>query len=139
MGYPLDIFDIVNAIDDDHRDGNRRSFFLDSQLNDGQFILTLSLEHFCIASIRMLGARRTGIAKRDKFLRREANTSSASMCRQLTAMCCWRSGHGQQTKARGRGLGAFPVAEGCQCPVDSQPGVHHAHAEAPRRPLRDMV
>lgn len=38
-----------------------------------------------------------------------------------------------------RGLGAFPVAEGCQWPVDIQPGPHRARAEAPRRPRRDMV
>lgn len=66
---PVVIFDdVVNAIDDDHRDGIWRTFFEDGLLNDKQVILTSHAEEFLHRIQQELGARRAGAIKRYKFL-----------------------------------------------------------------------
>jgi energy-coupling factor transporter ATP-binding protein EcfA2 len=69
QGCPLVIFDdVVNAIDDDHRDGIWRSFFEDGLLNGKQVILTSHAEEFLHRIQQELGAGRVGAIKRYKFL-----------------------------------------------------------------------
>ncbi|MBV6887961.1 AAA family ATPase [Xanthomonas campestris pv. spermacoces] len=66
---PVVIFDdVVNAIDDDHRDGIWRTFFEDGLLDDKQVILTSHAEEFLHRIQQELGARRAGAIKRYKFL-----------------------------------------------------------------------
>lgn len=66
---PVVIFDdVVNAIDDDHRDGIWRTFFEDGLLDDKQVILTSHAEEFLHRLQQELGARRAGAIKRYKFL-----------------------------------------------------------------------
>jgi energy-coupling factor transporter ATP-binding protein EcfA2 len=69
QGCPVVIFDdVVNAIDDDHRDGIWRTFFEDGLLNGKQVILTSHAEEFLHRIQQELGARRVGAIKRYKFL-----------------------------------------------------------------------
>jgi energy-coupling factor transporter ATP-binding protein EcfA2 len=66
---PVVIFDdVVNAIDDDHRDGIWRTFFEDGLLNGKQVILTSHAEEFLHRIQQELGARRAAAIKRYKFL-----------------------------------------------------------------------
>ncbi|MER2021253.1 MAG: AAA family ATPase [Stenotrophomonas sp.] len=69
QGCPVVIFDdVVNAIDDDHRDGIWRTFFQDGLLDGKQVILTSHAEEFLLRIQQELGARRAGLIKRYKFL-----------------------------------------------------------------------
>lgn len=69
QGCPVVIFDdVVNAIDDDHRDGIWRTFFEDGLLDDKQVILTSHAEEFLHRIQQELGARRASEIKRYKFL-----------------------------------------------------------------------
>jgi len=69
QGCPVVIFDdVVNAIDDDHRDGIWRTFFEDGVLDGKQVILTSHAEEFLHRIQQELGARRAGAIKRYKFL-----------------------------------------------------------------------
>lgn len=69
QGCPVVIFDdVVNAIDDEHRDGIWRTFFEDGLLDDKQIILTSHAEEFLIRIQQELGAARAGAIKRYKFL-----------------------------------------------------------------------
>lgn len=66
---PVVIFDdVVNAIDDDHRDGIWRTFFEDGFLDGKQVILTSHAEEFLHRIQQELGARRAVDIKRYKFL-----------------------------------------------------------------------
>ena len=66
---PVVIFDdVVNAIDDDHRDGIWRTFFEDGLLDDKQIILTSHAEEFLNRIQQELGAARAYAIKRYKFL-----------------------------------------------------------------------
>lgn len=72
QGCPVVVFDdVVNAIDDDHRDGIWRTFFEDGLLDDKQIILTSHAEEFLHRIQQELGARRVGAIKRYKFLPHE--------------------------------------------------------------------
>ncbi|MBQ1783236.1 MAG: AAA family ATPase [Gammaproteobacteria bacterium] len=69
QGCPVVIFDdVVNAIDDDHRDGIWRTFFEDGWLDGKQVILTSHAEEFLHRIQQELGAKRVGAIKRYKFL-----------------------------------------------------------------------
>lgn len=69
QGCPVVIFDdVVNAIDDDHRDGIWRTFFEGGLLDGKQVILTSHAEEFLHRIQQELGARRAGAIKRYKFL-----------------------------------------------------------------------
>lgn len=69
QGCPVVIFDdVVNAIDDDHRDGIWRTFFEDGLLDDKQVILTSHAEEFLHRIQQELGVRRAAAIKRYKFL-----------------------------------------------------------------------
>jgi hypothetical protein len=69
QGCPVVIFDdVVNAIDDEHRDGIWRTFFEDGLLNGKQIILTSHAEEFLHRIQQELGARRAAAIKRYKFL-----------------------------------------------------------------------
>ena len=69
QGCPVVIFDdVVNAIDDDHRDGIWRTFFEDGLLDDKQIILTSHAEEFLHRIQQELGVRRAAAIKRYKFL-----------------------------------------------------------------------
>ncbi len=69
QGCPVVIFDdVVNAIDDDHRDGIWRTFFEDGLLDGKQVILTSHAEEFLHRIQQELGVRRTAAIKRYKFL-----------------------------------------------------------------------
>lgn len=69
QGCPVVIFDdVVNAIDDEHRDGIWRTFFEDGLLDDKQVILTSHAEEFLIRIQQELGAARAGAIKLYKFL-----------------------------------------------------------------------
>ncbi|AKV06120.1 ATPase [Pseudomonas fluorescens NCIMB 11764] len=69
QGCPVVIFDdVVNAIDDDHRDGIWRTFFEDGLLDGKQVILTSHAEEFLHRIQQELGARRSAAIKRYKFL-----------------------------------------------------------------------
>jgi AAA domain len=63
--------DVVNAIDDDHRDGIWRTLFEDGHLEGKQIILTSHAEEFLHRIQQELGARRAGELKRYKFLPHE--------------------------------------------------------------------
>jgi uncharacterized protein with PIN domain/energy-coupling factor transporter ATP-binding protein EcfA2 len=66
---PVVIFDdVVNAIDDEHRDGIWRTFFEDGRLDGKQVILTSHAEEFLLRIQQELGAARAGEIKRYKFL-----------------------------------------------------------------------
>lgn len=66
---PVVIFDdVVNAIDDEHRDGIWRTFFEDGVLDGKQVILTSHAEEFLHRIQQELGARRASAIKRYKFL-----------------------------------------------------------------------
>jgi len=66
---PYVIFDdVVNAIDDEHRDGIWRTFFDDGLLDDKQIILTSHAEEFLHRIQQELGASRASKIKRYKFL-----------------------------------------------------------------------
>lgn len=69
QGCPVVIFDdVVNAIDDEHRDGIWRTFFEDSLLDGKQVILTSHAEEFLHRIQQELGGRRANAIKRYKFL-----------------------------------------------------------------------
>ena len=69
QGCPVVIFDdVVNAIDDDHRDGVWRTFFEDGLLEGKQVILTSHAEEFLHRIQQELGVRRAAAIKRYKFL-----------------------------------------------------------------------
>ncbi|PCC99184.1 AAA family ATPase [Halopseudomonas pelagia] len=69
QGCPVVIFDdVVNAIDDDHRDGIWRTFFEDGLLDGKQVILTSHAEEFLHRIQQELGAQRSAAIKRYKFL-----------------------------------------------------------------------
>lgn len=69
QGCPVVIFDdVVNAIDDDHRDGIWRTFFEDGLLDGKQIILTSHAEEFLHRIQQELGVRRASAIKRYKFL-----------------------------------------------------------------------
>lgn len=69
QGCPVVIFDdVVNAIDDEHRDGIWRTFFEDGLLDGKQIILTSHAEEFLHRIQQELGANRAGAIKRYKFL-----------------------------------------------------------------------
>lgn len=69
QGCPVVIFDdVVNAIDDEHRDGIWRTFFEDGLLESKQVILTAHAEEFLHRIEQELGARRAASIKRYKFL-----------------------------------------------------------------------
>lgn len=69
QGCPAVIFDdVVNAIDDEHRDGIWRTFFEDGLLDGKQIILTSHAEEFIHRIQQELGASRAGSIKRYKFL-----------------------------------------------------------------------
>lgn len=69
---PIVIFDdVVNAIDDEHRNGIWRTFFEDSLLNGKQVILTSHAEEFLLRIQQELGAQRAQLIKVYKFLPRE--------------------------------------------------------------------
>ncbi|UTD55094.1 AAA family ATPase [Halomonas sp. MS1] len=69
QGCPVVIFDdVVNAIDDEHRDGIWRTFFEDGLLEGKQVILTSHAEEFLHRIQQELGARRAALIKRYKFL-----------------------------------------------------------------------
>lgn len=66
---PVVIFDdVVNAIDDEHRDGIWRTFFEDGLLDEKQIILTSHAEEFLHRIQQELGAERAEAIKRYKFL-----------------------------------------------------------------------
>lgn len=66
---PVVIFDdVVNAIDDEHRDGIWRTFFEDGRLDGKQVILTSHAEEFLLRIQQELGAARASEIKRYKFL-----------------------------------------------------------------------
>lgn len=69
QGCPVVIFDdVVNAIDDDHRDGIWRTFFEDGLLDGKQVILTSHAEEFLHRIQQELGVQRAAAIKRYKFL-----------------------------------------------------------------------
>lgn len=69
QGCPVVIFDdVVNAIDDEHRDGIWRTFFEDGLLEGKQVILSSHAEEFLHRIQQELGARRAAAIKRYKFL-----------------------------------------------------------------------
>ena len=66
---PAVIFDdVVNAIDDDHRNGIWRTFFEDGHLDGKQVILTSHAQEFLDRIQQELGAARAAQIKRFKFL-----------------------------------------------------------------------
>lgn len=68
---PVVVFDdVVNAIDDEHRDGIWRTFFEDGRLDGKQIILTSHAEEFLHRIQQEIGADRAGHIKRYKFLPR---------------------------------------------------------------------
>lgn len=68
---PVVIFDdVVNAIDDEHRDGIWRTFFEDDRLDGKQVILTSHAEEFLLRIQQEIGAARAGEIQRYKFLPR---------------------------------------------------------------------
>ncbi|CAB3803845.1 hypothetical protein LMG28688_05851 [Paraburkholderia caffeinitolerans] len=69
QGCPVVIFDdVVNAIDDEHRDGIWCTFFEDDNLDGKQVILTSHAEEFLHRIQQELGARRAADIRRYKFL-----------------------------------------------------------------------
>lgn len=72
QGCPVVIFDdVVNAIDDEHRNGIWRTFFEDNQLDGKQVILTSHAEEFLHRIQQELGVQRAQIIKVYKFLPHE--------------------------------------------------------------------
>jgi recombinational DNA repair ATPase RecF len=66
---PVVIFDdVVNAIDDEHRDGIWRTFFEDGHLDGKQVILTSHAQEFLFRIQQELGAARAAGIRRYKFL-----------------------------------------------------------------------
>lgn len=66
---PVVIFDdVVNAIDDEHRNGIWRTFFEDGHLDAKQVVLTSHAEEFLHRIQQELGADRAALIKRYKFL-----------------------------------------------------------------------
>ncbi|AWY39034.1 ATPase [Pseudomonas putida] len=66
---PVVIFDdVVNAIDDEHRDGIWRTFFERGLLDDKQVILTSHAEEFLHRIQQELGAQRSAQIRRYRFL-----------------------------------------------------------------------
>lgn len=66
---PVVIFDdVVNAIDDDHRNAIWRTFFDDGHLDGKQIILTSHAQEFLDRIQQELGATRAALIKRFKFL-----------------------------------------------------------------------
>lgn len=63
--------DVVNAIDDEHRNGIWRTFFEDNWLQDKQIILTSHAEEFLHRIQQELGAQRAQLIKYYKFLPHE--------------------------------------------------------------------
>jgi len=69
QGCPVVIFDdVVNAIDDEHRDGIWRTFFEEGRLDGKQVILTSHSEEFLLRIQQELGAAQAKAMKRYKFL-----------------------------------------------------------------------
>ena len=77
QGCPVVIFDdVVNAIDDDHRDGIWRTFFEDGLLHGKQVILTSHAEEFLHRIQQELGVRRAAPLSATSFSRiRRARTA----------------------------------------------------------------
>lgn len=74
QGCPVVIFDdVVNAIDDDHRNGIWRTFFEDNLLDQKQVILTSHAEEFLHRIQQELGVERVKNIKVYKFLPREGD------------------------------------------------------------------
>lgn len=72
QGCPVVIFDdVVNAIDDEHRNGIWRTFFEDNLLDGKQVILTSHAEEFLHRIQQELGVQRAQIIKVYKFLPHE--------------------------------------------------------------------
>ncbi|MGY2959892.1 energy-coupling factor transporter ATP-binding protein EcfA2 [Pseudomonas sp. TE36184] len=72
QGCPVVIFDdVVNAIDDEHRNGIWRTFFEDDLLGGKQVILTSHAEEFLHRIQQELGVQRAQLIKVYKFLPRE--------------------------------------------------------------------
>ncbi|MEJ8867119.1 AAA family ATPase [Pseudomonas jessenii] len=66
---PFVIFDdVVNAIDDEHRDGIWRTFFESGLLDTKQVVLTSHAEEFLLRIQQELGAERAQLIRRYKFL-----------------------------------------------------------------------
>ena len=93
QGCPVVIFDdVVNAIDDDHRDGIWRTFFEDGLLHGKQVILTSHAEEFLHRIQQELGVRRAAAIKRYKFLPHQESTNCGSTAtRQRRTMFFWPS------------------------------------------------
>lgn len=71
QGCPVIIFDdVVNAIDDEHRDGIWRTLFEDGRFPEKQIVLTSHSEEFLHRIQQEIGAQRAGQIKRYKFLPR---------------------------------------------------------------------
>jgi recombinational DNA repair ATPase RecF len=71
QGCPVIIFDdVVNAIDDEHRDGIWRTLFEDGRFLGKQIVLTSHAEEFLHRIQQEIGAQRAGQIKRYKFLPR---------------------------------------------------------------------
>ncbi|CAL8475566.1 AAA family ATPase [Caballeronia sp. S22] len=69
---PVVVFDdVVNAIDDDHRNGIWRTFFEDNLLDDKQVVLTSHAEEFLHRIQQELGAQRAQVIKVYRFLPHE--------------------------------------------------------------------
>jgi energy-coupling factor transporter ATP-binding protein EcfA2 len=72
QGCPVVIFDdVVNAIDDEHRNGIWRTFFEDNLLDNKQVILTSHAEEFLHRIQQELGVQRAQLIKAYKFLPHE--------------------------------------------------------------------
>jgi energy-coupling factor transporter ATP-binding protein EcfA2 len=72
QGCPVVIFDdVVNAIDDEHRNGIWRTFFEENLLTDKQVILTSHAEEFLHRIQQELGVQRAQLIKVYKFLPHE--------------------------------------------------------------------
>jgi hypothetical protein len=72
QGCPVVIFDdVVNAIDDDHRNGIWRTFFEDNLLDGKQVVLTSHAEEFLHRIQQELGVQRAQLIKTYKFLPHE--------------------------------------------------------------------
>ncbi|MEB7546940.1 ATP-binding protein [Enterobacter ludwigii] len=72
QGCPVVIFDdVVNAIDDEHRNGIWRTFFEDNLLDGKQVILTSHAEEFLHRIQQELGVQRAQLIKVYKFLPHE--------------------------------------------------------------------
>ena len=92
QGCPVVIFDdVVNAIDDDHRDGIWRTFFEDGLLHGKQVILTSHAEEFLHRIQQELGrAPRPSSATSFSRIRESTNCGSTAT-RQRRTMFFWPS------------------------------------------------